>query len=624
MLDWTLVVLGVVLDASLRATLLAGVVFVLLVLFAVRSPHVRHTVWLGVLLAMLLMPGLRLLLPDLPVPMGSWAAISAGTALPLTFSLRWVTDEEAIDENAANGPGSMSRVQGDETRRAVTPTWLVALVTVYPAGVLLFGVKLLRGWAGAARVARSARRVHDAAGAESVPVFESPRVITPVTMGMLRPRILLPATWRTWMAGRIDAVLAHERAHAARRDPLIALVAQVNRTVFWFHPVAWWLERALSASAEEVCDAAGVQAVGRREHYAEVLLEFARDVQRHGGRLGWHGSGVAGLGSLMQRIDRVLAHDAVPRVSRTRTIAAAACCLAAGCFVAAVEGRVTAGPDDDIPNESVALAKAAPHGGASLRPEVSPVAAATRPAQAPSGSIEGVVLDPSGLPIPDVDVTLSALSTEIVQRTDARGRYAFINLTQGTYRLQIQLPGFKTLTRPRVLVTTGMQTLGPAVLEVGSVAESITIRADVSGAARPVSQPSLPAESRSAESAERLAADAERVSRRVQEAMRARQAASASSSPQTGGDIAPPLKVRDMPPVFPPGAVGGGGTVILEGTIGTDGQVQNARVLRGVRDTPAFDHAALSALEQWRYAPALLNGSPVEVVVTVTMNFTSR
>jgi TonB family protein len=84
------------------------------------------------------------------------------------------------------------------------------------------------------------------------------------------------------------------------------------------------------------------------------------------------------------------------------------------------------------------------------------------------------------------------------------------------------------------------------------------------------------------------------------------------------------LKVRDMPPVFPPGAVGGGGTVILEGTIGTDGQVQNARVLRGVRDTPAFDHAALSALEQWRYAPALLNGSPVEVVVTVTMNFTSR
>jgi TonB family protein len=234
-----------------------------------------------------------------------------------------------------------------------------------------------------------------------------------------------------------------------------------------------------------------------------------------------------------------------------------------------------------------------------------------------------VVLDPSGLPIPDVEVTISAFSTEIVHGTDARGRYAFINLTPGAYRLQIQLPGFKTLTRARVLVTAGMQTLGPAVLEVGSVTESVNIQADTS-AARSMSQAPSPAESTSVEEVERLAAEAERVSRRVQEALRARQAASASAAPQTGGDITPPLKVRDVWPVFPPGAVGGGGIVILEGTIGTDGHVQNAKVLRGVREAPAFDQAALSALEQWLYAPALLNGSPVEVVVTVTMNFTSR
>ena len=658
MMDWTLIVLSVVLDASVRATLLAAVVLVLIHLFAVRTPHVRHTVWLGVLLAMLLMPGLRLLLPDLPVPLESWS--TSTVRQPTTISsLTWVTDEPAIEGTVAVAATAMGQAQADAAHRAAAPAWLVTLATIYLAGVLLLGLQLLHGWARAARLARSAQRVHDAAGAASFPVFESARVITPVTMGVLRPRILLPAAWRTWTPERLDAVLAHERAHAARRDPLVALVAHINRAVFWFHPLAWWLERALSASAEEVCDAAGVQAVGRREHYAEVLLEFAREVQRHGGRLGWHGSGVAGHGSLMQRIERVLAQEAVHRVPRSRTVAAGACCLAAACFVAALEGRVTAGPSDGSANLSVPPARqvapapvrtlASPEERTLPRPDASRVSPDARATQGISGSIEGVVLDPSGSPIADVAVTVSAFATEIVHQTDALGRYAFVNLTPGTYRLQIQLPGFKTLTRPRVIVAPGMQTLEPAVLELGSVAETVTIRPDASGPARPVSQATSSAESTSSEEAQRLAAvaaspddpmpyldlarfydrvgrsaDADRVSRRVQALMSARQAAAASAAPRTGGDITPPVKVRDVPPVFPPGPVDSGGIVILEGTIGTDGRVQNAKILRGASDGPAFDEAALAALERWLYTPALLNGQPVEVVAIVTMNFTAR
>jgi len=57
---------------------------------------------------------------------------------------------------------------------------------------------------------------------------------------------------------------------------------------------------------------------------------------------------------------------------------------------------------------------------------------------------------------------------------------------------------------------------------------------------------------------------------------------------------------------------------IVEATIGADGKVIDAKVLRSV---PLLDQAALDAVRQWEYAPTLLNGVPVPVVMTVTINF---
>ena len=61
------------------------------------------------------------------------------------------------------------------------------------------------------------------------------------------------------------------------------------------------------------------------------------------------------------------------------------------------------------------------------------------------------------------------------------------------------------------------------------------------------------------------------------------------------------------------------GVVIIEATIGTDGRVKDAKVLRSI---PLLDQAALDAVKQWQYSPTLLNGVPVSVIMTVTVNFT--
>jgi protein TonB len=60
------------------------------------------------------------------------------------------------------------------------------------------------------------------------------------------------------------------------------------------------------------------------------------------------------------------------------------------------------------------------------------------------------------------------------------------------------------------------------------------------------------------------------------------------------------------------------GTVILEATIGKDGMVKDVRV---IRSAPMFDEAALAAVRQWRYTVPMLNGQPIEILMTVTVHF---
>ena len=90
---------------------------------------------------------------------------------------------------------------------------------------------------------------------------------------------------------------------------------------------------------------------------------------------------------------------------------------------------------------------------------------------------------------------------------------------------------------------------------------------------------------------------------------------------RVGGAIKQPTKIRDVKPVYPPIAQSArvSGMVIIEATIGADGRVKDAKVLRSI---PLLDQAALDAVKQWQFTPTLLNGVPVPVIMTVTVNFT--
>ena len=90
---------------------------------------------------------------------------------------------------------------------------------------------------------------------------------------------------------------------------------------------------------------------------------------------------------------------------------------------------------------------------------------------------------------------------------------------------------------------------------------------------------------------------------------------------RVGGNIKAPERIKNVNPIYPPIALSAKvtGIVILEAIIGLDGKVSDVTVLRGAA---LLDDAAINAVRQWEYTPTLLNGLPIRVVMTVTVNFT--
>src|SRR5262249_8559159 len=151
-------------------------------------------------------------------------------------------------------------------------------------------------------------------------------------------------------AEQLDAVLVHENEHVRRRDPLVHFLVLVNRAIFCFHPLAWWLERRVNALAEEACDAAVLTSGHDPLRYSEYLMQMARAIQQAGARLNFAGMTMPGA-SLPNRVRRILEETRPARMSRARTV-----CVIAACT--AVSALFTAGAVDSSRAPTIAKLQA--------------------------------------------------------------------------------------------------------------------------------------------------------------------------------------------------------------------------------------------------------------------------
>jgi outer membrane protein len=248
----------ILLEAALRAAFIAAAALTALWVLRVRSAAVRHRVWTVVTLAMLALPFWIAYAPDVTLRVMPPASSEvSGTVAPPSDSV-----------GVAMAPPQSAPSEAVVLTPAPSWNWRAWLLALYFAGAAALLTRLAVGTVRVGLLAREATVIDG--------LLTSARIATPFTFGLLAPRILLPEDWQRWSATRLAVVLDHEHAHRARRDPLVQWLALLNRAVFWFHPLAWWLERHLAALAEEACDAAVLARGHSRADYAEQLLQLAR------------------------------------------------------------------------------------------------------------------------------------------------------------------------------------------------------------------------------------------------------------------------------------------------------------------------------------------------------------
>ncbi len=278
--------IGVLADASMRSLFVAALAGLVILVYRRGTAAFRHAVWTAVLAAMLLIPALTGILP--PVFVRVLAPVKS-------IATRAMSAQPASEATRASGVVPLAPAS---TRF----NWRLIALTAH-AGIA--ALMLARLAVGLWRV-RGLRRRSAPVQAGGAIIYVSPEIAVPLTVGVFRPGVLLPAAWGQWCEAKLAAVLAHERAHISRRDPVVAFVAEVNRAIQWWNPLAWWLCRRLAALAEEACDDVALSATGDRRKYARVLLDMAEDLRAAGGRVGWAATGMATQSEVARRIGLVL------------------------------------------------------------------------------------------------------------------------------------------------------------------------------------------------------------------------------------------------------------------------------------------------------------------------------
>jgi TonB family protein len=216
-----------------------------------------------------------------------------------------------------------------------------------------------------------------------------------------------------------------------------------------------------------------------------------------------------------------------------------------------------------------------------------PLAAVTGYAQAARGALAGVVTDPSGARVPRCQVTAKNTegSNQEVTYANAAGEYQFASIPPGMYALEFGAPGFAA-GKSSVQVHSGGATRADYALEIGQAMETITI----TGGKPPT--------------------------------VVVAQAGPAPQKVRVGGNVQALRVAKMVHPVYPDELkqLGVQGTVVIRGVVSTTGELLHPEVINTDVDA-RLAKAALDAVSQWRYQPSLLNGEPVEVATTITLDF---
>jgi beta-lactamase regulating signal transducer with metallopeptidase domain len=223
------------------------------------------------------------------------------------------------------------------TATSVPTSWIpMMLAALWACGLLVVAVMRLRGWLQIRSAVRQSVLTNNPLSDPHVDVRATSDLLEPGVVGVWRPVLLLPAGIEQQLtAVQMQSVLAHEQCHVRRRDNLTAFVHIAVETVFWFHPLVWWIGSRLVEERERACDEAVLILGVQPRDYAEGIVNVCKHYVESPIACV---AGVTGS-NLKQRIEDIMMNRIGRTLSLTRRVmltAAAVCTLATPVVVGAL------------------------------------------------------------------------------------------------------------------------------------------------------------------------------------------------------------------------------------------------------------------------------------------------
>jgi len=642
---------GILLSFALKSALVLGAAWLASLAFRLHSAAARHLIWTAASAAVLALPFFSVSLPALRVP--SLATLAPGVAA--LFEITAIAEP-----NAASNVESRAHTAAPAHSAPWRPNWRLSLLLVWAIGAAAALLQMLIAFAGLWRARRfappspdsqlSAGLARELGIRHPVDVLETTAGSMPMTCGLLRPVIFMPADAGTWTEDRRRIVLLHELAHVQRGDVVTHVLARLALVLNWWNPLAWFAWHEFLKERERATDDLVLATGARASDYAAHLLDVARSMQTSPA-LAWAAVAMARRSQLEGRLIAILdSHVRRNAAGRASALAAVLVAIALVAPFAAVRAQDPA--PQAIPSDIDATIRA---GAAQKNHEM---------LERPAAAFEALRQYDNAKKLLDAAVDIReqvsgsqsvAYGVGLLKLGDLENKRNRSNEAAAFYTKAAQVLGDRPEAAPalmylgeRMLLNKyyqqaidyfqKAQTLdgaqsGPAQMWMALVRE----REQNPAAAETLYRAALAAEDpNSAAAATTLelyarflkdqgsADESKSLADRAAEVRKAlgTQAGPAKSQAfHIGGGVTPPKLLYKVEPEYTAEARTAGyqGSVALSVEIGPDGIARNIRVVKGLG--LGLDESAVTAVQQWHFQPGTKDGAPVPVLATIEVNF---
>ncbi|MEM7104939.1 MAG: M56 family metallopeptidase [Bacteroidota bacterium] len=269
-----------------KATLFLILSSLLILLLKKASASLRHWVISLTMIGLLLLPFFTEYLPGFEVE------IEAATELPQFIENLQPTEHVMLP--AATMNESMDLQNEDLVAVPSQPllyhesssfqvNWSLIILISWLSGAVIMLAYLLLGVLSVYLLTKQSQ-LFDISGNtavySSVQLLSCDKIRTPMTWGVINPVILLPEGADKWTTETLKTVIEHEVAHTKRGDYLIQVLSWITLSIYWFHPLVWWMNKQQLLEREKACDEQVLKGRPSGIEYAENLLIVASDLSR--------------------------------------------------------------------------------------------------------------------------------------------------------------------------------------------------------------------------------------------------------------------------------------------------------------------------------------------------------